>query len=65
MSVERSHTYATSFKNWEIVPHIANDGHYGLDIIMKSLEKIDKLQGVVFPNMIKSCLNVRLSTHKR
>ena len=33
----------TLFENWEAVPHVPNGGHYDLDVMMRSLEIVDKL----------------------
>lgn len=39
----------TLYENWEAVPHVAGGVHYDLDVIRESMEKVDKLHGIVLP----------------
>jgi glyoxylase-like metal-dependent hydrolase (beta-lactamase superfamily II) len=39
----------TLFENWEAEPHIPNGVFYDLNIMLGSLEKIDRLNGIVLP----------------
>jgi glyoxylase-like metal-dependent hydrolase (beta-lactamase superfamily II) len=39
----------TLLENWETSPHIPNGVFYDLDMMLASLEKIDKLHGIVLP----------------
>jgi len=39
----------TLFVNWEAIPHIPNGVCYDLDLMVKSMEKVDKLHGTVLP----------------
>lgn len=39
----------TLFENWEAVPHIPNGVCYDLDLMMRSMDKIDRIGGTVLP----------------
>ena len=39
----------TLFENWEAEPHIPNGVYYDLRIMLESLEKIDRINGIVLP----------------
>jgi glyoxylase-like metal-dependent hydrolase (beta-lactamase superfamily II) len=39
----------TLFENWETSPHTPNGVFESLEMMVESLEKIDKLQGTVLP----------------
>jgi len=39
----------TLFENWEAEPHIPNGVYYDLNLMVESLEKIDRIHGTVLP----------------
>jgi len=39
----------TLFENWEAEPHIPNGVFYDLNIMLESVEKIDRINGIVLP----------------
>jgi N-acyl homoserine lactone hydrolase len=39
----------TLFENWEASPHVPNGVYHDMDMMLESLEKIDKLHGIVLP----------------
>ena len=47
----------TLFENWEAVPHIPNGVHYDLEVMLESLEKIDRIDGIVLPGHDQEVFN--------
>lgn len=47
----------TLFENWEAKPHVPNGVYYDLDLIMESLEKIDRITGTVLPGHDQEVFN--------
>jgi glyoxylase-like metal-dependent hydrolase (beta-lactamase superfamily II) len=47
----------TLFENWEAEPHIPNGVFYDLNIMLESLEKIDRIHGVVLPGHDQEAFN--------
>jgi N-acyl homoserine lactone hydrolase len=39
----------TLFENWEAIPHIPNGNYYSLELMMKSLDRVQKLNGKILP----------------
>jgi N-acyl homoserine lactone hydrolase len=47
----------TLFENWEAEPHIPNGVFYDLNIMLESLEKIDRINGTVLPGHDEEVFN--------
>jgi len=47
----------TLFENWEAEPHIPNGVYYDLNTILESLEKIDRIDGIVLPGHDQEVFN--------
>jgi glyoxylase-like metal-dependent hydrolase (beta-lactamase superfamily II) len=47
----------TLFENWEAEPHVPNGIFYDLNIMLESLEKIDRLNGIVLPGHDQEVFN--------
>ena len=47
----------TLFENWEAEPHVPNGVYYDLNIMLKSLEKIDRINGTVLPGHDQEVFN--------
>jgi len=47
----------TLFENWEAEPHIPNGIYYDLDLILESLEKINRIPGTVLPGHDQEVFN--------
>ena len=47
----------TLLENWEASPHVPNGVFYDLNMMLESLEKIDKLHGIVLPGHDQEVFN--------
>ena len=47
----------TLFENWEAEPHIPNGVYYDLNTILESLEKINRIDGIVLPGHDQEVFN--------
>jgi N-acyl homoserine lactone hydrolase len=47
----------TLFENWEAEPHIPNGVFYDLSTMLESIEKIDRIQGIVLPGHDQEVFN--------
>ena len=47
----------TLFENWEAEPHIPNGVYYDLDIMLESLGKIDRINGIMLPGHDEEVFN--------